>query len=118
MAPFPSRTSVKTDVLDVQIKQLKYTLSVENVHKLGNFTLKYVEIERLQVKLSMTAYPERAYYMFISLLTSVHTAVKKKGNTDIQLSFQTSLVEHTITIEAGTLITCICFDFYCRPRLI
>ena len=37
-------------------------------------TLKCVEIEYLQVRLSVIVYPEQAYHIFTSLLTSVHTA--------------------------------------------
>ena len=51
-------------MLDVQLKQSKYMTSLENVSKSGNFTLKCVKIECLQVKLSMTVYPEQEYYMF------------------------------------------------------
>ena len=66
----------------------------ENVNKLGNFTLKRVEIERLQVKLSIIVYSERVYHMFTSLLTSVlYTESGNRNNIDMQLSFRTSLVE-------------------------
>ena len=58
-------------MLDVQLKQSKYTTSMENVNKLCNFALKYVETEHLEVKLTMMVCPERAYEMFTSSQTLV-----------------------------------------------
>ena len=71
------------DMLDVQLKQSKYTTSAENVNKLYNFVLKCVETEHLQVKLTMMVCPERAYKMFISSQTSVHSDSESRNNTDI-----------------------------------
>ena len=47
--------------------------STGNVNKLGNFVLKCVQIEHLQVKLTKMVCPERAYEMFTSSQTSVHS---------------------------------------------
>ena len=74
-------------MLDVQLIQSKYTTSAENVNKLCNFVLKCVETEHLQVKLTVTVFPERAYEMFTSSQTSVHFDSGSRNNIDILLSF-------------------------------
>ena len=51
-----SNMEVRSDVLDVQLKQSKYMTSAKNVNKLGNFVLKCVETEHLQTKLTMNVY--------------------------------------------------------------
>ena len=47
--------------------------SAENVNRLYNFVLKCVWTEHLQVKLTMMVCPERAYEMFTSSQTWVHS---------------------------------------------
>ena len=60
----------KADVLDVQLKQSNFMTSTENVNKLCLFVQ---ETEHLQVKLTMMVCPERAYEMFTTSQTSVHS---------------------------------------------
>ena len=60
----------KADVLDVQLKQSNFMTSTENVNKLCLFVQ---ETEHLQVKLTMMVCPERAYEMFTTLQTLVHS---------------------------------------------
>ena len=80
----------KADVLDVQLQQSTFMTSTENVNKLCLFVQ---ETEHLQVKLTMMVCPERAYEMFTTSQTSVHsdTAFKKhelagcRKNINIQL---------------------------------
>ena len=55
----------------------------EKVNELGNFILKCIEIERLEVKLCIMGCPKRAYEVFISLLTSVQHSGRTNG-IDIQ----------------------------------
>ena len=57
----------------MQLKKSKYTTSAENVNKLHNFVVKCVEVEHLQVKLTIRVCHERAYEMFTSSQTSVHS---------------------------------------------
>ena len=77
----------KADVLDVQLKQSNFMASVENISRLYNFVL---WIEHLQVKLTMTVSPERAYEMFTSSQALVHSdlAFRKHelAGTHIKLS--------------------------------
>ena len=60
----------KADVLDVQLKQSNFMTSTENVNKLCLFVQ---ETEHLQIKLTMMVCPERAYEMFTTSQTSVHS---------------------------------------------
>ena len=62
--------SCKADVLDVQLKQSNFMPSTENISKLRLFVQ---ETEHLQVKLTIMFCPERAYEVFTSSQTSVHS---------------------------------------------
>ena len=98
-------------MLDVQLKQSNFMTSVENVNK---FVFKCVETEHLQVKLTMIVCLEQAYEMFTSSQTSVHSdsAFRKLAGTTLISSCPP---------EPGTqnlLASDICFNFYCKLRLI
>ena len=77
-------------MLDVKLKQSTFMTSTENVNKLCLFVQ---ETEHLQVKLTMMVCPERAYEMFTTSKTSVHSdsALRKhelagcRKNSNIQL---------------------------------
>ena len=62
----------EADVLDVRLhlKQSNFMTSTENVNKLCLFVQ---ETEHLQVKLTMMVCAERAYEMFTTSQTSVHS---------------------------------------------
>ena len=57
-------------MLDVQLKQSKCMISAVNVNKSGSF---YAEIRWPQIKLSLMLGLERAYEMFTSSITTIHT---------------------------------------------
>ena len=73
-----------------------------------------VETELLQVKLTMMVCPERAYEMFMSSQMSIHSdsALRELAGTTLISSCH---------FEPGTqnlLKSAICFNFYCKLRLI
>ena len=73
-----------------------------------------VETEHLQVKLTMMVCPDRAYEMFTSSQTSVHSdsAFRKLAGATLISSCRP---------KPGTqnlLASAICFNFYCKLRLI
>ena len=76
----PKLHSGETDVLDVQLKQLKCIISAGNVNKSGRF---YTEIKRQQIKLSLMFGLERASQMFTSSVMTIHTThVQEPGRKE------------------------------------
>ena len=103
----------KADVLDVQLKQSNFMTSTENVNKLCLFVQ---ETEHLQVKLTMMVCPERAYEMFTTSQTSVHSdsAFRKHELAGRRLI-------SSCRPEPGKqnlLASAICFNFYWKLRFI
>ena len=103
----------KADVLDVQLKQSNFMTSTENVNKLCLFVQ---ETEHLQVKLTMMVCPERAYEVFTTSQTSVHSdsAFRKHelaGRT-VTSSCRPEPGKHNLLASA------ICFNFYWKLRFI
>ena len=73
-----------------------------------------VETEHLQVKLTMMVCPERAYEMFTSSQMSVHSdpAFRKLAGTTLVSSCRPEPGTQNLRASA------ICFNFYCKLRLI
>ena len=104
----------KADVLDVQfIEQSNFMTSTENVNKLCLFVQ---ETEHLQVKLTMMVCPERAYEMFTTSQTSVHSDSAFRKH---ELAGRTLI--SSCRPEPGKqnlLASAICFNFCWKLRFI
>ena len=103
----------KADVLDVQLKQSNFMTSKENVNKLCLFVQ---ETEHLQVKLTMMVCPERAYEMFTTSQTSVHSDSPFKEH-----ELAGRMLISSCRPEPGKqnlLASAICFNFYWKLRFI
>ena len=100
-------------MLDVQLKQSNFMTSTENVNKLCLFVQ---ETEHLQVKLTMIVFPERAYEMFTTSQTSVHSDSAFRKH---ELAGRTLI--SSCRPEPGKqnlLASAICFNFYWKLRFI
>ena len=103
----------KADVLNVQLKQSNFMTSMENVNKLCLFVQ---ETEHLQVKLTMMVCPERAYEMFTTSQTSVHSDSAFKKH---ELAGRTLISScHLEPDKQNLLASAICFNFYWKLRFI
>ena len=100
-------------MLDVQLKQSNLMTSTENGNKLCLFVQ---ETEHLQVKLTMMVCPERAYEMFTTSQTSVHSDSTFRKH---ELAGRTLI--SSCRPEPGKqnlLASAICFNFYWKLRFI
>ena len=69
----------------------------ENVNKSGRF---HIEIKRQQVKLSLMLDLERAYEMFTSSVTTIHTThVQEPGRKDVDISSCRFIARYTRTVK-------------------
>ena len=100
-------------MLDVQLKQSNFMTSTENINKLCLFVQ---ETEHLQVKLTMMVCPERAYEMFTTSQTSVHSDSAFRKH---------ELAERTLISSCrpepgkqNLLASAICFNSYWKLRFI
>ena len=98
--------------LDVQllVKQSNFMTSTENVNKLCLFVQ---DTEHLRVKLTMMVCPERAYEMFTTSQTSVHSAFRKHELAGSRISSCRPEPD-----KQNLLASAICFNFYWKLRFI
>ena len=72
-------------------------ISAENVNKSGSF---YTEIKRQQIKLSLMLGLERAYEMFTSSVTRIHTThVQEPGRKNVDISSCRFIARDTRTVQ-------------------